>query len=487
MQTGFTICNLRFTSGLRFSHRLVNRKSQIKNPARASILIGLLWCVALLSIVVISVLHTARMDLMVGKNYGDRIQAHYLALAGIEKAKALLYKNAQERSRSGKNHTGELYNTPEQFRDITLGRGQFRVLRRARQDEGGGIVYGVCDEESRLNLNTADTEALGKLKDMSAPIAAAITDWRDADNTPSPGGAEAEYYLSLQPPYQPRNGPFQTVRELLMVKGISSDLLLGRDTQQNGLLESAEDSSESSARTDDQAADVDTGWAGILTVDSTVNNVSASGTDRVNAQSADEAALTGVSGITSDIARAITAYRGQNRFTSIADLLDVTRPQNNQNQNSSRGNSRSNQSSPNQNQGNASGPKVIDSNLLMDIADDLTVADGTGAQAGLINVNTASLSVLACLPNVNRELAQAIISYRQSSDFLPNIAWLLKVPGMNQEIFKQVAPLVTSRSETFRILSEGKVTSTGARQRIQAIVHVGLNNVATLSYREDDL
>ena len=128
---------------------------QIPNSQRASILVGLLWCVALLAVVVISLLHTARMDLMVVKNYGDRIQAHYLAVAGIEKAKALLYQNAQERSRSGKNHTGELYNTPEQFRDVTLGRGQFRVLRRARQDEGGGIVYGVCDEESRLNLNTA--------------------------------------------------------------------------------------------------------------------------------------------------------------------------------------------------------------------------------------------------------------------------------------------------------------------------------------------
>src|SRR6202171_374369 len=104
---------------------------------KASILVGLLWCVALLSVVVISVLHTARMDLMVVKNYGDRIQAHYLAVAGIETAKALLYRTARERSRSGNNHPGEFYNSPEQFRDVPFGRGQFRVVRRARQDEGG--------------------------------------------------------------------------------------------------------------------------------------------------------------------------------------------------------------------------------------------------------------------------------------------------------------------------------------------------------------
>ena len=65
-----------------------------------SILVGLLWCLALLSVVVIGVLHTARLDLLVVKNYGDRVQAHYLALAGIEKAKALLYQDARDRPAS---------------------------------------------------------------------------------------------------------------------------------------------------------------------------------------------------------------------------------------------------------------------------------------------------------------------------------------------------------------------------------------------------
>jgi competence ComEA-like helix-hairpin-helix protein len=324
---------------------------------------------------------------------------------------------------------------------------------------------------------------------MTPEIAAAITDWRDGDNAVSPGGAEAEYYLSQQPPYMPRNGPFQTLRELLMVRGISPDLLLGKDTHQNGLLESAEDSAENSSRTDSQASDVDTGWAGLMTVDSAVKNVSASGADRVNIQSADETALTGVHGITTDIARAITAYRGQNRFQSIVDLLDVTRPQNNQNRppgNSGSGGNNSSQSQGGQSSGAASGPKVIDENLFLDIADDVT-ADSSDVQTGAVNINTASLEVLACLPGVDRDLAQAIISHRQSSGFFANVAESLKVPGMSHDILKQVAPLVSARSETFRILSEGKIASTGARQRIQVIVHIGLHDITTLSYREDDL
>jgi type II secretory pathway component PulK len=129
---------------------------------------------------------------------------------------------------------------------------------------------------------------------------------------------------------------------------------------------------------------------------------------------------------------------------------------------------------------------VVDENLFMDIADDVTT-ETSQSLSGAININTASLDVLACLPGMTRELAQAIISQRQSGGFFAGTGELLKVPGLTRDIFKQIAPLVTARSETFRILSEGKIASTGARQRIQAIVHVGLDGRKILSWREDDL
>src|SRR5882672_4583192 len=175
--------------------------------SKASILVALLWCLALLSLAVIGVLHTARLDLLVVKNYGDSIQAHYLALAGVEKAKALLFQEAKSRSHSGQSHTGELYNSPQEFREVALGRGHFQVIRRGRNDEGGGIIYGVSDEESRLNINSAATNELAQLQGMTPDIIAAIMDWRDGDNAVTPGGAEAEYYSSLKPPRLPRNGP----------------------------------------------------------------------------------------------------------------------------------------------------------------------------------------------------------------------------------------------------------------------------------------
>src|SRR5436190_4476083 len=282
-----------------------------------SVLIALLWCLMLLSLVVIGMLHSARMDLTQKKNCDDQIQTHFLAVAGIEKAKALLYRDARDRSRINRSHTGQLYDSPEDFRDATLGRGQFRVFHYGRADAGGGITYGVDDEESRLNVNYASMESLSKIEGMTPDIAAAIIDWRDEDNQVSPGGAEAEYYVSLQPPYLPRNGPIETLRELLMVRGITRSVLFGTEPQSN---RGAEDDSQSNV--------ADSGWASVFTVDSWINNVNAAGEERVNIQSADEQALMRVQGITQDIARAIVAYRNQNRFEIVADLLDVPAAQN---------------------------------------------------------------------------------------------------------------------------------------------------------------
>jgi DNA uptake protein ComE-like DNA-binding protein len=429
---------------------------------RSSILVGLLWCVALLSVVVIGVLHLVRLDLMMGKNYGDRIQARYLALAGIEKAKALLYQEARNRSRSARNHSGALYNAPQQFRAVPLGRGQFGVFRAGRPEEGGGVIYGVADEESRLNVNYASADELSKLEGMTPDIVAALIDWRDSDNQVTPAGAEADYYAALTPPYQPRNGPFQTIRELMMVRGLTRDLLLGSEPD---LPPRPPPDENHETGADAGAADspaLDSGWASLLTVSSAVQNVNAAGEERVNVQSADENALTMIKGISPEIAKAIVAYRAQNQLRSVADLLDVTAPPR-QNPDQLSPNPAStppgqagppaggNNPGPNPPAANRAGPKVVSPNLLEDIADDLT-AQSEQELPGVVNINTASLDVLACLPGMSRDVAQAVISFRQSNGFYPNIAWLLKVPGLSPALFKQLALRVTARSETFRIL-----------------------------------
>ncbi|HUR45260.1 MAG TPA: helix-hairpin-helix domain-containing protein [Candidatus Saccharimonadales bacterium] len=464
---------------------------------KGSILVGLLWCVALLAVLVVGMLHSVRLQLLTVKNHGDQVQAHYLALAGIEKAKALLYQEAKDRKRSAQSHTGTLFDDPQDFRDVPLGRGEFRVFHQGGRDDGGKVIFGVSDEESRLNLNLASQQELSKIEGMIPDVVAAIMDWRDKDNTVTPGGAEAEYYASLKPPYLPRNGPFQTVRELLMVRGVTRDLFMGEDTNQNGLLDPEEDDGKASMPRDNHDGILDAGWSGLLTVNSSAANKSALDQDRVDIQSADESELSKIKGLSRDIARAIVAWRNQTKLQTIFDLLEVTalapqaggrtaaagRPANNVPNQQSRGNQNPSQT---QNQQNAApvGPKLISENLLMEIADEITVGSDEELQ-GAVNINTASAEVLACLPALDPQLAQAIVSYRKSAGFFASIAGLLKVDGLNAQILKQLAPRISSRSDSYRILSEGRVPSSGARKRIEVIVRFSSVEFKTLSWRED--
>jgi DNA uptake protein ComE-like DNA-binding protein len=485
---------------------------------RGSVLIGVLWCLVFLTLLVVGVLHTATLDLRVTKNYGDQIQAHYLAVAGLEKTKALLYHDAWERRRSRVNHSGKLDNAPESFRDVPLGRGFFQVIRQARAGEPPGLVYGVVDEESRLDLNRASAEELGKLPGITPEEVAAIIDYRDQDNKVTQGGAEAEQYAAFTPPYRPRNGPLRTVREVLMVAGINRPNFYGEDSNLNGLLDPEENDGNRSDPPDNRNGRLEAGWSEFVTLESNVRNVNAAGQRRVNAQEAGAEELAGVEGISPDLARAIVQWREQNRLETLADLLEVRAPNP---RTQSRPNALANPPpnrgdvAPPPNRGpapvtvtppappasgrpggprnptttparNNAGPPLIDETLLMDIADEVTVESDLDLP-GRVNINTAPLEVLACLPGFSRELAQNVINYRASSGYFPNIAWLLKVPDMNAALFKQACPRITVRSQTFRVLSEGRVTATGARARIQATLRIGTFYVDTLAYREDAL
>jgi len=454
---------------------------------RGSILVGVLWCMVLLSVLVIGVLHTARMDLLVVKNYGDRVQAHYLALAGVERAKALIYQDLVARQGAGKNHTGILYNDPKDFQNVSLGRGKFQVFRRAPQGDGGDIVYGISDEESRLNVNTAPFTQLTNLPELIPDMAKDIVAWRSPANpTTAPqdpansGGANSDFYLGLPTPYMPRNGPFQTVRELLMVRNVTTNLLMGNDDNQNGFLDSDDDPADQAPPGSKPPPSPNPGWYDLLTVTDMEDDVDAAGNQRVNVKTADENTLTTVAGITRDIARAIIASR--NQLNSLDDLLNVTAQ--NQNQGGAPNRPGGGNQSGGQNGSGNSGPTLISQDLLEQIADHLTLGGGSG-QEGMINVNTASLDVLICLPGVERPLAQEIINYRKTSGYFDSVAALLKVSGMTRAIFKQLAPLVTVRSETYRIICEGKINSSGVRQRIEEMVHIGRKDMKTLGYRED--
>jgi hypothetical protein len=66
----------------------------------------------------------------------------------------------------------------------------------------------------------------------------AVIDWRDSDDDPGTYGAESEYYQTLPEPYEAKNDVYDSIEELLIVKGMTLDILYGEDINCNGVLDS---------------------------------------------------------------------------------------------------------------------------------------------------------------------------------------------------------------------------------------------------------
>ncbi|MBL8024690.1 MAG: general secretion pathway protein GspK [Elusimicrobia bacterium] len=81
----------------------------------------------------------------------------------------------------------------------------------------------LSDESSRINVNFATKETLERLTGYR-DVAASILDWRDSDSLVTAGGAETDFYETLAEPYPCRNGPLQSVPELLLLKGMTAEL-----------------------------------------------------------------------------------------------------------------------------------------------------------------------------------------------------------------------------------------------------------------------
>ena len=105
----------------------------------------------------------------------------------------------------------------------------------------------VDDESAKWNINALlQVDPTGEilkstLKRMQVQVPTladniidSIVDWVDNNDTPGEAGAENEYYNLLQPPYYCKNGPLDSINELLLVKGVSQEILFG-DAQSPGL------------------------------------------------------------------------------------------------------------------------------------------------------------------------------------------------------------------------------------------------------------
>lgn len=438
------------------------RKHNTRHQARAAwrsrrgtILVAVLWILVVLTTVALTFGSQTRVELLIA-NAGVR-RAVALAAARSGVARALAELAADETVWDGPDEPWR--RADDRLHAARVGAdeqaGTFSLLRDDHENDTQ-LAFGLQDEASKLNVNTATRpELVALLVQLSFPdvsvddVADAILDWRDADDQPRAYGAENEYYLSLERPYYAKNAPFETVEELLMVRGINQRLLTGEDANRNGVLDPNERDGDANPPEDNGDGTLDRGLAAYLTVYSAEPDVAADGRPRLNVNTAAATALRNrlSERIESQLIERIIDHRASG-MNNIADLLNVA---------------------------------GMTNDAFKRIVDLLTVAEQP-LRIGLVNVNTAPEAVLAALPGIDATAAAALVAHRQSTPELQTIGWLLDV--LTPEQFRAVADRVTTRSYQFTIDAVGLPPRGAGFARLQVVVDRSATPARVLYWRE---
>lgn len=297
----------------RLRHQATNR--------RGSVLILVMVVIAMLTLGAYSFSEIMISESEATAMYGRQAETRAFADSGVELAAAVIAVPESEEDAS-------LYHNPNRFRGVLLresenarGRGYFSVVAPVETDPAGtALRNGLIDESGRLNLNrllsfeldeTQTRELLMYLPDMTEEVADAILDWIDDDEILRAYGAESDYYTSLDPPYEARNGALESIDELLQVAGVTADLLYGEDANRNGKLDANENDGDANAPFDNSDGILQPGWAAFLTVNARELNQRADGTERtyINNGVLDELYDSLAEEFDEDIAQFVVAFR----------------------------------------------------------------------------------------------------------------------------------------------------------------------------------
>lgn len=188
---------------------------------RGAVLLLVLLVVALLSALLTDWAFSTLVDLRLTETFRDGNRAYYLARGGVEVGRQLLRDDSNG------------YDTPSEMWGV--GVPAYPVA------EDATVTIRIVDEDGRFNLN-AVVDATGenpnplmrdrlrrlltKLEiDDPEALSDALIDWIDRNDVTSPRGAESSWYRGLATPQAVKNGPLDTVDELLLVKGFTPELV----------------------------------------------------------------------------------------------------------------------------------------------------------------------------------------------------------------------------------------------------------------------
>jgi len=404
------------------------RRVKAADGERGVVLVLAVFAVVLLTVLAVGITAAVRVELMAARASTERMQGLYLAEAGINQARAVLVYDDQ-----GLDTLLEAWG-PEAEEPLDLPEEMAGGLYRVR-------VHDAC---GRIDINEADLETLARLTgDLN--VAAAIIDWRDEGEAVTGEGAEADFYQSLPYPYLPRDAPFQSPGELLLVRGVTPEMFYG---------------------TKDRV-----GLADLITVESLSPNKTANGDMRVNLNEFGswnepsfqqwvmlklgsvinqyDAGEKGIMGGLEELRK-----QGISGYTSLAQLATAAH---------------------------------LDYDKIAQLIDLVTV-ESAAVLRGRVNANTAPQEVIAALPGSSVIIAQSMIERREQAPFLTLgevVTFLVEQPN-GPAVFEQMIDHVTTKSSSFLIESMGWAATGRSHRTLTALVRRQPDSVTVVRQAEQD-
>jgi type II secretory pathway component PulK len=466
------------------------------------------------------------------------VQARALAESGVNYAAALL----SDPDSLANKLNGNPYNNASMFQNQgspDSGPGRFSLIRPSDPGDTGSsqpFYFGVVDESGKINLNAllkidksgnVAKQILMALPNMTDDISDAILDWLDPDEDPRPNGAESNYYASLNPPYSSKNGPLDSLEELLLVKGVTPQLLYGNDRNRNGIIDPDED--------DGSDKTTQLGWSAYMTVYSRELDIDSQNNPRIYLNDQDLQGLGDslTTALGDDLANFILAARTYGLSTS--------------SNTGGRGRTGSNAAPKTQGRmtrtvaigrqgggggggGGGRGGRPQNINSIYDlIGSSVNIPASGGGQAQVypsplqgtdslrqylpllldktttnkpgatiqprINVSTAPAAVLQTLTAINSSITaddiQSILAQRPSisSGTAPDPiyqtpAWLMVQANLTQAKMKALEKWITGRSLVYRVQSVGYFPNGGAAARIEAVIDTNAGQPRIVYWRD---
>jgi general secretion pathway protein K len=196
------------------------------NAKKGSVLVISLWAIFLLTFFTVTLSNVIMRKLDLSNRQDTGLKSYFAAKAGIETAKALLRDNE---SKDYDSTSSKWASDESVFKNIRIGEANFSIFYQFKYaDSELKAVYGLIDEERKLNINRASQQTLTSFFslmgiDKPQELATSIVDWRDEDSQTTKDGAENAYYNNLEYPYSARNSDLESTYELLLVKGMTKE------------------------------------------------------------------------------------------------------------------------------------------------------------------------------------------------------------------------------------------------------------------------